>query len=428
MRSAPAYARSNETNYDVAIDNTDAHESLPTVLLLVNIEQSISKLSSELDKAVSVEGVLNHLLDECTCATPNDLVSGVTLDKIQQARNDVEKSIMRFRREQDRWTAIVSVLLKSVAFHRLSQGLPSDISTEPVASNAKSGMRPIVILPRTKFNRPYIPHTSTPLEDVREAIGSDNANEANEHPNAKISVSHQYPHIAIVQSSSCSKIGMDVVLFEFRKSEFTPTTNSFLQSFETSFTQWEWEQIQYSCKGGLFRRQIQRDDDSKLREFFLRWAIKESYTKALGLGMHVEFSSFETRLMGIDKMGMNVDTHESIWSFIMSATNNGERVDGTASKSTHESTKRSIIQTTESLSQYSVFGQVVHADISEIFKFIFVPLSSDDASGYEGCCCICTIPFSPCNNREPDDPGASETPISIENIKLSDLIKSHKEH
>jgi phosphopantetheinyl transferase len=45
---------------------------------------------------------------------------------------------------------------------------------------------------------------------------------------------------------------------------------------------------------------MHRSDESKLQEFYLRWAIKEAYTKALGLGMNVEFQSFEMRLMEVD--------------------------------------------------------------------------------------------------------------------------------
>lgn len=417
MSSVSAY----EWSSDEAVDHKNAHDSLPTVLLFVNIETSISKLTSELDKAVTVEHILNELLDECTCATPSDVVSGVTIDTKPQTQNIVERSIMRFKRDQDRWTALVSVLLKSLAFHRLNQGTPLDTTIEHFTSHAKSETLPIVILPRTKFNRPYIPVTL--MQDTHETVHSDDDKRENEHPNSRISVSHQYPHIGIVQSSSYSKIGMDIVLFDFQKSEFTPTINDFLQSFESSFTKWEWEKIQYYCKGGLFRRNIVRDDKSKLREFFLRWAIKESYTKALGLGMHIEFSSFETRLMGIDEMEMNADTHKSIWSTISNAVDKREE-DGTESKSanSYECIKRSVV------SQYSVSGQVVHGDMNEIYEFIFVPISPDDVSSYEGCCCICRTPLSPCDKSVSNDFVVTKSPISIERMDLSDLIKFHKKH
>ena len=48
-------------------------------------------------------------------------------------------------------------------------------------------------------------------------------------------------------------------------------------------------------------------DESKLQEFYLRWAIKDAYTKALGLGMNVEFQSCETRLMEVDGDAGGID-------------------------------------------------------------------------------------------------------------------------
>ena len=46
------------------------------------------------------------------------------------------------------------------------------------------------------------------------------------------------------------------------------------------------------------------DNDDMMMEFYLRWSMKESYTKALGLGLHLEFSTFETQLNVVDAMSL----------------------------------------------------------------------------------------------------------------------------
>jgi phosphopantetheinyl transferase len=51
-----------------------------------------------------------------------------------------------------------------------------------------------------------------------------------------------------------------------------------------------------------------------LKEFYLQWAIKEAYTKSLGLGMAMEFKSFVTML----------DAVENLWEYISENSDQGK--------------------------------------------------------------------------------------------------------
>jgi phosphopantetheinyl transferase (holo-ACP synthase) len=337
---------------------------------------------------------------------------------------------MRFRKESDRWTAFASVLLKSVAFHRSTQELltinhlddevVSELFKGRTLAHERSDLLPIVSLPRTKYNRPYIPcltkeQNNDTVNRDEEADDGDNENQF-----AKVNVSHQYPHIALVQSTSCMNIGIDLVVFSFHWSEFTPTTNDFLQAFESSFTPFEWERIQYSCTGDIFKSRRQRDDESKLIEFFVRWSMKEAYTKALGLGMHIEFSSFETRLLGIDD---NTTSDKGIWSTIMSAIN-GEQLSNVNDELLNQSKDHNMKMPVH---KHSILGKVqskagnTKSNENQVWEFSFIPIKTSDCNwnSHDACCCICRGPFI-----EHDGPNES-TRVQIEKIDLINLIKLH---
>lgn len=416
---------------------TTNHENHLVVLSLVNLDQSISQLSASLGRdAATVEYVLHKLLERFTCTSAGYTLRDHPTDtytKQQHAKDEVIKSIMRFRKESDRWTAFASMLLKSVAFHRSTQEFStinhlddevvSELFKDRTLAHEQFDLLPIVILPRTKYNRPYIPcltkeQNNDTVNRDEEADDGDNENQF-----AKVNVSHQYPHIALVQSTSCMNIGIDLVVFSFHKSEFTPTTNDFLQAFESSFTPFEWERIQYSCTGGIFKSRRQRDDGSKLIEFFLRWSMKEAYTKALGLGMHIEFSSFETRLFGIDD-----DT--ASWSTVMSAIN-GEHDLSTVDDELLNRSKDHNMKMP--LHKHSILGEVQYkADNTknQVWEFSFIPIKTNDCTrpSHDGCCCICRGPLTQhddgielLNELVPNE----STRVQIEKIDLINLIKLH---
>lgn len=388
----------------------------PLVLTIINVDQAISSNTSE-----SIECVCNKLLDGCPCTTPDSID---TTSECKQTRDKIYQSIMRFRKDSDRWIALASVLLKSMAFHRSAQApLAFNTDESNFSSVNELKMQSIVDLPRTKFNRPFIPYLTvqrthdTISETKRDAEGD------NEDPTAKISVSHQYPYIAIIQTSSPHKIGLDLVVIEFRQNEFVPTINDFLEAFEGSFTPWEWERIQY-FHSGYFIKNRWRSEESKLREFFLRWAMKEAYVKALGLGMHLDFASFETRLLGID----DTENNDGIWNTVTTAWD--EKQSSKSHKCSDDSSKAGF----RSRHQYTVRGRIRHIVSKtaspllpitrQMWEFIFIPLLDKESgsSSSEACCCMCREPSTQtCDNNL----GGIVEPVVIEQIAFHDLLRLH---
>jgi phosphopantetheine--protein transferase-like protein len=402
IKAPPTSGKETPTHEEVANDTT-------AVISILNLDQSISHLSTTTRKPVTVEQGVGNLLDMCPCMTPNQVINNTA--PTHHSHDKVHKSIMRFVREPDRWTALASVLFKSMAYHRSVGRLPSTIEKSVddsdfdwfneghSASSDTFEILPIVDLPRTKYNRPYLPN---PTSNSNNSENFDDAEGENEG-NAKISVSHQYPHIAIIQSSSQQKIGIDLVVFKHHQNAYTPSTTEFLKAFQQSFTPYEWERIHYTNNAA------KRSEEEALREFFCRWAMKEAYTKALGLGMHVEFSSFETRLDGVDA----VYSKDGIWGSILNAT---ELTNGTKAGS---------------LSQLCICGHVVRdpsqtakqssysCNESETWEFIFVPIQDkENYPNYDSCACVCKGPLS-------ERATGNSTAVLIEHVELLDLIKMH---
>jgi phosphopantetheinyl transferase len=101
-------------------------------------------------------------------------------------------------------------------------------------------------------------------------------------------------------------------------------------------------------------------------EFYLRWAMKEAYTKALGLGLHLEFSAFETRLCALDDKNDD-ESGEClpIWSKISKE-------------------KQGI----------HLSGRVIQQSEETYWNFYFLPLFCHEEA--TGCACVC---FGPVDDK-----------------------------
>lgn len=177
----------------------------------------------------------------------------------------IASRILRFSKTQDKWMAFASFMVKSQAFYLVHPN--ATVSRNPVE------------LPCTNLKKPFIPLSPNDIPT---------ANQSMEEDVFPLSVSHQFPYIGramIVsdqeQHGSCLKLGLDIVVFSSRE-------NDFLDSFQENFTEREWKCI------------MQSPPPDRLKEFYVRWSLKEAYTKALGVGMHCDFNSFDIRLSPVD--------------------------------------------------------------------------------------------------------------------------------
>lgn len=217
----------------------------------------------------------------------------------------LSRQILRYVKNRDRWLALASCLLKSQVYHRIVGFAPladddddngkqqpqedGAVTTSPPPPPARR--RALVVeLPRSPYNKPFIP-----LPVRRREREEQQYYEA-------FSVSHQWPfagvaflddnddQMMISSPQQQQQVGLDIVVFDPPNDRLYTSVMEFVEVFQSQFTTSEWQEIV-----AVGRRRYGQVNDNMLREFYLRWAVKEAYTKALGKGMHVNFAEFEFR-------------------------------------------------------------------------------------------------------------------------------------
>jgi len=318
---------------------------------------------------------------------------------------------------------------------------------------------PIVILPRTQYGKPFIPNTTAttataPQQTIHSALRKEATNSTNSDDVDDINstmlpfnVSHQFPFVGISYyskrrsredtdydtsgdatrtsndhseekrlqqrnkqppqtNSNDPLIGLDIVTFEAYNKRLYATPDKFLRAYESSFTPWEWRRIHYSDRNPITDTDcvgMMRTGEGKMREFYLRWAMKEALTKALGVGLGLDFNSFESHLLEVDIIvsdddddadalngeeetnianGLNKHGDSGIWDYI------NHRRDRKQTKNQEDN------QTPGSIHLPAlVRGSLEKEGESEIWDFVFVPLryETDYVPKY-GCACTCLGP------------------------------------
>jgi phosphopantetheinyl transferase (holo-ACP synthase) len=347
------------------------------------IEGTFLNVSSEVEKDLkgsSLREALERVLDSSCCDARSWLAatsasSGASADDLVSA--EAKHDILKFFKIQDQYMALASLLLKSRAFY---DTMPSELYPESA--------RLVVNLPRTEHRKPYIP-----LANPISVLPLDK--EENCHP---LSISHQFPFVGMARLETSRDdpdtkpspllVGLDIVVFEDYNPRMYESTREFIDVFRDSFATVEWKLIQSVGEDNEVH------DFTLLREFYLRWAVKEAYTKALGVGLGFDFGTFDTHMDG--------QVH-SLWEWLSSSLETEPCIIGTVT--TGEAGPR------ETSSERWSF----------LFRPLFDPTSKERTCHpidiMSGCACVCVGPLIG------DEDGATE--FQMETVSLEELKSWH---
>lgn len=232
-------------------------------LTLLNVASDV--LADDDMASMLVEQIQESLLSDAIDAENRWVGTASTLKETECIKDQV----LRFLQTKDKYAAVVSVLLKSRAFYHVFESMqPEEYVVE---------RRIVVGLPRTKHKKPYIP---VPHELVSMKVSEEDL--------WPLSVSHQHPFVGIAHFREHVNqnrerpllLGLDIVVFEGYNPRLYADEDEFLDVFRDYFTTREWSMIQSNRNG-------------RLQEFYIRWSMKEAYTKALGMGMGLDFSALD---------------------------------------------------------------------------------------------------------------------------------------
>ena len=464
-------------------DNYNSDNDPPTTRLtlsIVRLDEIEINNGERDDPSMMIANLVNETFAELSCISPEEARAyhhnhlqhrncyhdddKTTTQQQQQSHCDtMKKSILQYHINTDKWVGFTSTLLKSLAYHRsiidhrydklVRHDNHNDIVQQSSQQRSYSAL-PIVDLPRTKYNRPYLPRviaynsrmsnnaSSSSLYHNNNSSSSSSRGGVDENWYSCMNITHQYPFICMVQQQQQQRrqhqqrrrrkdqsivnndktisqlvVGVDVVTFHINLNTYTPTVRDFLNSLLHCFTTWEWNRIINTTTKKQQRnsattttttnndnshqqqqRQQQRSDTSSIYEFYLRWAMKEAYTKALGLGMEINFNEVEIRLFGIDidvaaaaAVSYCATTTTTTTTADIEREDDDNDDDGVEEEGIWTTIQQHVRTTCSSSSgnqrQFSVIGkvkrkqcdtsiQIMSSTLStwEVWEFIFVPL------------------------------------------------------
>jgi len=120
-----------------------------------------------------------------------------------------------------------------------------------------------IVFARTKENKPYL------------------TNKTDKYPNFNFNVSHA-GHLVVLGSDPEHLIGVDVM---DSKIPGRQQIGEFFSTMTSCFTPFEWSSIRHS-----------QETQKQLDSFFVHWCLKESYIKAVGIGLGFELQRAQFRL------------------------------------------------------------------------------------------------------------------------------------
>jgi phosphopantetheine--protein transferase-like protein len=289
--------------------------------------------------------------NECLKEIVERLLKHHNRDENLSDTTEMSKDIFRFLKLQDRWVAFCSVLLKSRLFHMTKM------------TTTTSSILPITRLPRNERGKPFLPA---------------------DHKQIKFNVSHQYPFVGLsfydAGQDSGMEIGLDLVTFDdYQKQRIS--VDEFLRYYSESFTPYEWSRI---CHG---------PERSRIRNFYIRWAMKESISKAKGIGLAMDFASFQVLIDDFDNIESNDEEQRSLEDLFLKTDNSCQQQTNVISR----------LQKRGEREEYWILS----------FKFMI----KDGVEEVQGCSCICIGPFS-------QKPNAMLS-MTHEAISIDELVNTH---
>ena len=328
--------------------------------------------------------------------------------------------------------------------------------------------RPIVDLPRTEYRKPYIPlpknwRTKAQTQTQERSTGN-HRTMVKEEDIFSLSISHQFPFVGMAEITTATTrqeedpaacrnghrddvsskhkhsdlistanenattttttnetvalttllqdrlpppiVGLDIVVFDELNPRLYSSPEEFLEVFRDQFTENEWNNSIQNPKlvAEAAATTSTISATPKMKEFYLRWAMKEAYTKALGVGMGLEFNTFEIHLEEIDDDENDASTckETSLLGRITETTHGGE----ISLSSTPTASPKSKCKC-ECECECKCFRgriQFTNQRKDEYFCFYFLPLMSSNYAEVaaqvakptpiiEGCACVCVGSF-----------------------------------
>ena len=366
MSSAKSDEEASDNNY--LVDEVD--------LLFVRVYPSEYE-AMELDTTM-----LSRVMEADLMASRLDHENGKQ-EVTENAWPSLKERIQRFLRRRDRYIALVSLLLKSQAYYQDLRAAASNPDTDTAdlamsASVVDKHQRPIVDLPRTSHTKPFIPRQKqlTAFSISHQApfigmarwlhkAGSSSSATPQDTNGSTASAASEQPSVG---SCELLSIGFDIVVFEKLNTKLYRTIEDFLDVFRSSFASAEWLQL--------------LDAPDRLCEFYIRWSMKEAYTKALGLGMSYSFDQFQITLQNCTSTTTApADEDTSIWSWI-----------GTKRLSGSHAVSHGTVQRQNPKLKEDNMGRLIGE--TERWLFIFRPLPlTTESSTVSGCACACVGPL-----------------------------------
>ncbi|RIB15987.1 putative 4'-phosphopantetheinyl transferase SFP [Gigaspora rosea] len=118
-------------------------------------------------------------------------------------------------------------------------------------------------------------------------------------PIINFNISHHGDWVVLVAAENC-RIGIDVMKVEYPKRQ---TVQEFFETLRDQFSNFEWN---------IITTPLQEID--QLHQFYRYWCLKESYVKAVGIGLALDLKTIEFHLPENDER-MNISENVKQWNF-----------------------------------------------------------------------------------------------------------------